>query len=90
MLFLGIFGKFGALFTTIPEPIVGGVLMVLFGMIVAIGISNIQFVDLNSSRNLFVIGFSLIMGTAVPYWINANGDAIRTGRMKLTCYFILS
>ena len=79
MLFLGIFGKFGALFTTIPEPIVGGVLMVLFGMIVAIGISNLQFIDISSSRNLFVIGYSLLMGMAVPYWISANGSAINTG-----------
>ncbi len=28
---LGMFGKFGALFVTIPDPIVGGVFMVMFG-----------------------------------------------------------
>ena len=82
MLVLGMFGKFGALFTTIPDPIVGGVLMVMFGMIVAIGISNLQFIDLNSSRNLFVLGFSLILGMAVPFWVNANGDAIKTGNVN--------
>jgi len=27
----GIFGKLGALFVTIPDPVVGGVLMVMFG-----------------------------------------------------------
>ena len=32
MMILGILGKFGALFVTIPEPVVGGVFMVMFGM----------------------------------------------------------
>jgi len=28
----GIFGKFGALFVTIPDPVIGGVFLVMFGM----------------------------------------------------------
>ena len=31
MIFLGTLGKFGALFVTIPEPIIGGIFMVVFG-----------------------------------------------------------
>ena len=31
MLLLGMLGKFGGLFVTIPQPIVGGVFMVMFG-----------------------------------------------------------
>ena len=62
MVFLGLFSKFGALFTTIPEPIVGGIFYVMFGMIAAVGLSSLQFVDLNSSRNLFILGFSLFFG----------------------------
>ena len=31
MLLFGILGKFGALFVTIPEPVIGGVFMVMFG-----------------------------------------------------------
>ena len=31
----------------------------MFGMIAAVGLSNLQFVDLNSTRNLFVLGFSI-------------------------------
>jgi nucleobase transporter 1/2 len=61
MLF-GLFSKFGALFMTIPEPIVGGILVVMFGMITSCGLSNLQFVDLNSSRNLFVLGLSMFAG----------------------------
>jgi hypothetical protein len=49
------------------------------GMIVAVGISSLQQVDLNSSRNLFVIGFSLFTGLALPQWISFNQSAINTG-----------
>lgn len=83
MLLLGLFGKFGALFTTIPDPIVGGVFMVMFGMITAVGISNLQFVDMNSSRNLFVLGFSLMLGMALPYWVEKNKTAIDTGELEV-------
>ena len=66
MILLGMVSKFGALFTTIPKPIVGGMYCAMFGMIVAVGLSNLQFVDLNSSRNLFILGFSFFMGLSVP------------------------
>ena len=66
MVLLGAFGKFGALFTTIPRPIVGGMYCAMFGMIAAVGLSNLQFVDLNSTRNLFILGFAFFMGLSLP------------------------
>ncbi|XP_068688371.1 solute carrier family 23 member 2-like [Montipora foliosa] len=75
----GVLGKFGALFVTIPDPIIGGMFMVMFGMITAVGISNLQYADMNSSRNLFIVGFSLVFGLAVPYYMESHMDAIKTG-----------
>ncbi len=72
MIVLATFGKFGALFTTIPGPIVGGMYCAMFGMIAAVGLSNLQFVDLNSARNLFIIGFALYMGLSVPEYVRAE------------------
>ena len=72
MLVLGAFGKFGALFTTIPQPIVGGMYCAMFGMIAAVGLSNLQFVDLNSARNLFILGFAFYMGLSVPHYFAAS------------------
>lgn len=72
MMVLGLFGKFGACFATMPKPIVGGMYCVMFGMIAAVGLSNLQFVDLNSSRNLFIIGFALFMGLSMPEYISNN------------------
>ena len=37
MLFFGVVAKFGALFVTIPEPVIGGIFCVTFGMITAVG-----------------------------------------------------
>jgi nucleobase transporter 1/2 len=66
MILLGTVSKFGALFTTIPQPIVGGMYCAMFGMITAVGLSNLQFVDLNSARNLFILGFAFFMGLSIP------------------------
>ncbi|PFX26769.1 Solute carrier family 23 member 2 [Stylophora pistillata] len=76
---VGVLGKFGALFVCIPDPIVGGVFMVMFGMITAVGISNLQFADMNSSRNLFIVGFSTVFGLGLPYYMKNHDDAINTG-----------
>jgi nucleobase transporter 1/2 len=75
MIVLGTVSKFGALFTTIPGPIVGGMYCAMFGMIAAVGLSNLQFVNLNSARNLFILGFTFFMGLSVPEYFAASPAA---------------
>jgi nucleobase transporter 1/2 len=41
-------------------------------MIASVGLSNLQFVDLNSPRNLFVIGVSLFLGLSVPVYVHES------------------
>ncbi|XP_059162541.1 solute carrier family 23 member 2-like [Physella acuta] len=77
MLVLGCVGKFGALFVTIPEPVLGGLFYVMFGMVAAVGISNLQHVDLNSSRNLFVFGLPVFFGLSVSNWVSTH--QVKTG-----------
>ncbi|XP_044803544.2 solute carrier family 23 member 1 isoform X2 [Bubalus bubalis] len=79
MLILGTIGKFTALFASLPDPILGGMFCTLFGMITAVGLSNLQFVDMNSSRNLFVLGFSMFFGLTLPNYLDSNPDVINTG-----------
>lgn len=79
MLVLGTIGKFTALFASLPDPILGGMFCTLFGMITAVGLSNLQFVDMNSSRNLFVLGFSMFFGLTLPNYLESNPGAINTG-----------
>ncbi|MGH0138039.1 UNVERIFIED_CONTAM: hypothetical protein FKN15_065079 [Acipenser sinensis] len=49
------------------------------GMITAVGLSNLQFVDLNSSRNLFVLGFSMFFGLTLPNYLDSHPKSINTG-----------
>ena len=71
MLVVGFFGPFGAFIATIPSPVVGGLYVAMFGQIVGVGLSNLEYVDLDSQRNLFVLGVALFAGLAVPeYFLN--------------------
>ncbi|XP_050569559.1 solute carrier family 23 member 1 [Cygnus atratus] len=83
MIFLGTIGKFTALFASLPDPILGGMFCTLFGMITAVGLSNLQFVDMNSSRNLFVLGFAMFFGLTLPNYLDSNPKAINTGVPEL-------
>ena len=85
MLICGVVGKFGAVLTMIPDPIIGGTLTILLGMVSAIGISTLKFTDLDSTRNLTILGTSLIIGLMVPQYINdpANENLIDTGKLKI-------
>jgi nucleobase transporter 1/2 len=79
---LALVGKFGAIFSTIPDPVIGGVFCCMFGLITAVGISNLQYINLNSVRNLFIVGFSIIMGMVIPDYMRQNPGAIETGKRK--------
>ena len=61
---LGLLGKFGAVLQTIPRPVKGGVELMLFGMIAAIGIRTIveSKIDVSGSRNLSVMAGTLCTG----------------------------
>lgn len=79
LMIVGVVGKLNAVFSTIPTPVIGGVLAVTFGMVASVGFSNLQFIDLNSSRNLFILGLSLYLGISVPNYVRAHDNAIDTG-----------
>jgi len=70
MLIIPICGKFGASLATLPKPVVGAMFVGLFGMIASVGLSNLQLVNMNNSRNLFIIGLAFFCGLSVPYHFN--------------------
>jgi xanthine/uracil permease len=76
MIVVGFVGYFGQLVATIPGPIVGGLFIAMFGQIAAVGLSNLKYVDLDSSRNVFIVGLALFAGLAIPaYMGNLEGIA---------------
>lgn len=61
---LSFIGKLGALLSTIPDAVMGGILVVLFGSIVAVGLASLvrARVNLSSSRNLIIAAVIMIFG----------------------------
>ena len=61
---LGILGKFGGLVTSIPGPVTGGVSIVLYGMIAAVGVRILVNSRLNfgNSRNLMISALIFVIG----------------------------
>ncbi|KAL9252010.1 Nucleobase-ascorbate transporter 6-like protein [Drosera capensis] len=86
MLFFSILGKFGAVFASIPPPIVAALYCLFFAYVGSVGISFLQFCNLDSFRTKFILGFSVFLGLSIPQYfneytaINGYGPVLRGGR----------
>ena len=70
-------GKLGAMLRTIPTPVMGGILLILFGSIVVIGMNSIVKTgeDLLKPRNLVIVATILMLGV--------GGMSIKAGAFAL-------
>ena len=80
---LSLCGKFTALVNTIPGAVMGGISIVLFGMIAAVGVRTLveEQLDFKHSRNLLIAAVIFVIGIGVsdvPVWgnITISGLAI--------------
>ena len=75
--------KFSALIACMPAATIGGVSLVLYGMISAVGVRNIveNQVDFTKSRNVIVAALILVLAIGIKY---GAGDAIDLGFTKLS------
>ena len=64
---LAFIGKFGALLQSIPIPVMGGILCLLFGSIAAVGMNTLirHQVDLSEARNLVIVSVTLVFKNGV-------------------------
>ncbi len=60
---LAFVGKLGGLLATIPVPVMGGILLLLFGIIASIGLGTIVRgqVDMNDPRNMIIVSMILVL-----------------------------
>lgn len=65
LMILGLIPKIGALTTIIPEAVLGGAMIAMFGSVIASGIKMLSRVDLSSHENLHIIACSVGMGMGV-------------------------
>ena len=61
---LSVIGKVGAVIQTIPSAVLGGIMLLLFGSIASVGISNMiqAKIDMGSTRNLIIVSLILTSG----------------------------
>ena len=71
-------GKISALLRSIPGAVLGGIMLLLFGMIAATGINNMIYnkTDMSNTRNLIIV--SLILTTGI------GGAVLTIGNISLT------
>ena len=59
-----VLGKVSAILKTIPSPVLGGIMLLLFGTIASVGINSLvkNKIDLNNTRNLVIASLILTLG----------------------------
>ena len=59
-----VIGKLSALLQSIPQAVLGGIMLLLFGTIASVGVQNLiqHKVDLNDTRNIIIVSVVLTMG----------------------------
>ncbi len=67
-------GKISAFLKTIPSAVLGGIMLLLFGMIAAAGVNNMitNKTDMGNTRNLIIV--SLILTTGIGGAVLSVGD----------------
>lgn len=79
MILAGLFPAFGALLATLPEPVLGGCTLIMFGSIVVSGLQMISACGY-TQRNLLIVALSLSIGigfTQVPAIFTIFPDIIK-------------
>lgn len=80
MILAGLFPAFGAILATLPEPVLGGCTLIMFGSIVFSGLQMIADCGYNQ-RNMIIVALSLSVGigfTQVPDIFNIFPDVIKS------------
>ncbi|XP_049568564.1 solute carrier family 23 member 3 isoform X2 [Orcinus orca] len=76
---LGLSPRLVQLFTTIPLPVLGGVLGVTQAVVLSTGFSSFHLADIDSGRNVFIVGFSIFMALLLPRWFREAPVLLSTG-----------
>ncbi|MEV7928052.1 MULTISPECIES: nucleobase:cation symporter-2 family protein [unclassified Kitasatospora] len=81
LILLGLFPVLGSLVSLVPQPVLGGAGIVLFGTVAASGIRTLAEAGMESSSNTILVSVSLGVGIipiAVPTFYDSFPEAVRT------------
>ncbi|XP_043714361.1 nucleobase-ascorbate transporter 11-like [Telopea speciosissima] len=66
LILISFIGKVGALLASIPQALAASVLCFVWALIVALGLSTLQYVQAASFRNITIVGVSLFLSLSIP------------------------
>ncbi|WP_432849296.1 nucleobase:cation symporter-2 family protein [Amycolatopsis sp. CA-161197] len=73
---MGVVPKVGAAIASIPEPVVGGVAVIMFAMVAAVGVQNLKKVEFTGNHNTFIVAVSLGVGLLPAFATDRFGTSI--------------
>nr|XP_045723295.1 solute carrier family 23 member 3 isoform X1 [Mirounga angustirostris] len=76
---LGLSPRLAQLLTAIPLPVLGGMLGVTQAVVLSTGFSSFHLADIDSGRNVFIVGFSIFMALLLPRWLREAPVLLTTG-----------
>ncbi|NXC37874.1 S23A3 protein, partial [Penelope pileata] len=80
---LGMSPRLAGLLARIPLAVHGGMLCITYAVAVGTGISYFQYADIDSGRNIFIVGFTMFMALLVPRWLSVAPVHLATGWVPL-------
>lgn len=78
--------KFAALINSMPTAVVGGVSLVLYGMISAVGVRNVveNKVDFTKSRNVIIAALILVLSIGIKYYDASGAVSFTVGSVTIS------
>lgn len=78
--------KFAALVTLMPEATMGGISLILYGMISAVGVRNIveSQVDLTKSRNIIIAALILVLAIGIKFGTESQAVTFTIGQIAIS------
>ncbi|KAK6923269.1 Nucleobase cation symporter 2 family, partial [Dillenia turbinata] len=69
LIFFSFIGKVGAIVASIPQALAASVLCFMWALVVALGLSTLQYSQTASFRNITIVGVSLFLGLSIPAYV---------------------
>ncbi|KAK9285378.1 hypothetical protein L1049_024569 [Liquidambar formosana] len=69
LIFCSFIGKVGAILASIPLALAASILCFMWALVVAMGLSTLQYSQTASFRNITIVGVSLFLGLSIPAYI---------------------
>ncbi|KAG0628971.1 hypothetical protein M758_1G066900 [Ceratodon purpureus] len=85
LILMSVIGKISGFIASIPQVIVAALLVFMWTMLAAMGLSNLRYSETGSSRNVLIVGLSLFLSLSIPSYFQQYDNTSSTS--TLPTYF---